>query len=155
MQHTHFATVREPTHFYFAEAGTSGTGIGLNAHNRNGHLRFQDAVRRRYQRQRDEAWASHFARLSHGIALQRAGNTDDALAFYAQVMRDCPDEPNTVYLKAQAHLQAGELWAARLAFKRGAYLRGYTVEFIRLFAPNVRPEDLNRLATGEGADFSI
>ena len=25
MSHTHFATVREPTHFYFAEAGTSGT----------------------------------------------------------------------------------------------------------------------------------
>ena len=37
MAHTHFATVREPTHFYFAEAGTSGTGIGLNSHNRNEH----------------------------------------------------------------------------------------------------------------------
>jgi len=43
----------------------------------------------------------------------------------------------------------------RLAFKRGAYLRGYTVEFIRLFAPNVHAGDLKRLATGEGADFSI
>jgi len=43
----------------------------------------------------------------------------------------------------------------RLAYRRGAYLRGYMVEFIRLFAPNVRPEDIKRLGTGEGADFSI
>ena len=122
MAHTHFATVREPTHFYFAEAGTSGTGIGLNRHNRNEHLRFQDAVRRRYERERDEAWAAHFARLNDGIALQRAGRIEEALAFYAQVMRDCPDEPNTVYLKAQAHLQAGEAQAARLAFRRAIAL---------------------------------
>jgi LysR family cys regulon transcriptional activator len=43
----------------------------------------------------------------------------------------------------------------RLAYRRGAYLRGYMVEFIRLFAPNVRAEDLKQLATAEGADFSI
>jgi LysR family cys regulon transcriptional activator len=43
----------------------------------------------------------------------------------------------------------------RLAYRRGAYLRGYMVEFIRLFAPNVRAEDLKRLASGERADFSI
>jgi tetratricopeptide (TPR) repeat protein len=122
MRHTHFATVREQTHFYFAEAGTSGTGIGLNAHDRNEHQRFQDIVRRRYQSERDDAWAAHFARLNEGIALQRAGKTEAAIAFYAQVMRECPDEPNTVYLKAQTHLQAGELWAARLAFKRAIAL---------------------------------
>ena len=38
------------------------------------------------------------------------------------MMDDCPDEPNTVYLKAQAHLQAGEAQAARLAFKRAIAL---------------------------------
>jgi len=43
----------------------------------------------------------------------------------------------------------------RLAYRRGAYLRGYMVEFIRLFSPNVSAEDLKRLATGAGADFSI
>jgi LysR family transcriptional regulator, cys regulon transcriptional activator len=43
----------------------------------------------------------------------------------------------------------------RLAFKRGAYLRGYTVEFIRLFAPNTRVEDLKQLATAVGENFSI
>jgi len=43
----------------------------------------------------------------------------------------------------------------RLAYRRGAYLRGYMVEFIRLFAPNVRAEDLKQMATAEGADFSI
>jgi LysR family cys regulon transcriptional activator len=43
----------------------------------------------------------------------------------------------------------------RLAFRRGAYLRGFTIEFIRLFAPNVRAEDLHQLANKPGEDFSI
>ena len=43
----------------------------------------------------------------------------------------------------------------RLAYKRGAYLRGYAVEFIRLFAPNVRGEDLRHLEEAAGENFSI
>lgn len=43
----------------------------------------------------------------------------------------------------------------RLAYKRGAYLRGYTVAFIRLFAPNVRGEDLKQLESATGENFSI
>jgi LysR family transcriptional regulator, cys regulon transcriptional activator len=43
----------------------------------------------------------------------------------------------------------------RIAFRKGAYLRGYTVEFIHLFAPKVRGEDLKRLAGPAGEDFSI
>jgi LysR family transcriptional regulator, cys regulon transcriptional activator len=43
----------------------------------------------------------------------------------------------------------------RLAYKRGAYLRGYMVEFIRLFAPDVRAEDLKQLSGAGGANFSI
>jgi Transcriptional regulator len=43
----------------------------------------------------------------------------------------------------------------RLAFRRGAYLRTYTVEFIRLFAPTVRAEDLKQLAGDGGENFSI
>jgi LysR family transcriptional regulator, cys regulon transcriptional activator len=47
------------------------------------------------------------------------------------------------------------LQTTRLAYKRGAYLRGYTVEFIRLFAPNTRGEDLKQLAGAAGENFSI
>jgi LysR family cys regulon transcriptional activator len=43
----------------------------------------------------------------------------------------------------------------RLAFRRGAYLRGYTVEFIRLFAPHLRGEDLKQLAQAAGDNFAI
>jgi LysR family transcriptional regulator, cys regulon transcriptional activator len=43
----------------------------------------------------------------------------------------------------------------RLAYKRGAYLRNYTVEFIRLFAPHVRGADLKQLETSAGDNFSI
>ena len=42
-----------------------------------------------------------------------------------------------------------------LAYKRGAYLRNYMVEFIRLFAPHVRGDDLKQLASGQGENFSI
>lgn len=43
----------------------------------------------------------------------------------------------------------------RLAFRRGAYLRGYMVEFFRLLAPHVRREDLESLAAGGAEDFEI
>jgi LysR family cys regulon transcriptional activator len=43
----------------------------------------------------------------------------------------------------------------RLAYKRGGYLRGYTVEFIRLLAPNVRAEDLKQLEGVAAENFSI
>ncbi len=55
-------------------------------------------------------------------------------------------------------LDASHLFSAqttRIAFRKGAYLRGYTVEFIRLFAPNVRGEDLKQLAVAAGENFSI
>jgi DNA-binding transcriptional LysR family regulator len=43
----------------------------------------------------------------------------------------------------------------RLAYKRGAYLRNYTVEFIRLLAPHVRGADLKQLEDAAGENFSI
>ncbi|MDQ3025691.1 MAG: CysB family HTH-type transcriptional regulator [Pseudomonadota bacterium] len=43
----------------------------------------------------------------------------------------------------------------RLAYRRGAYLRGYTVELIRLLAPKLRAEDLKRLESGSAETFSI
>jgi LysR family cys regulon transcriptional activator len=43
----------------------------------------------------------------------------------------------------------------RLAYKRGTYLRSYTVEFIRLFAPHVTAVDLKQLESGDAEDFSI
>ncbi len=43
----------------------------------------------------------------------------------------------------------------RLAYRRGAYLRGYTVELIRLLAPHIRVEDLKQLAAGGAETFSI
>lgn len=55
-------------------------------------------------------------------------------------------------------LDCGHLFPAqttRLAYKRGAYLRGYTVEFIRLFAPSLRGADLRQLEAAAGETFSI
>jgi len=43
----------------------------------------------------------------------------------------------------------------RLAYRRGGYLRSYTVEFIRLFAPHVRAGDLKQLEAAAGENFSI
>jgi DNA-binding transcriptional LysR family regulator len=43
----------------------------------------------------------------------------------------------------------------RLAWKRGAYLRGFTVEFVRLFAPTLTRADLEGLGQRPGQDFSI
>ena len=43
----------------------------------------------------------------------------------------------------------------RLAYRRGAYLRSYVVEFIGLFTPNIRPEDLKQLDRAAADNFSI
>jgi hypothetical protein len=43
----------------------------------------------------------------------------------------------------------------RIAYRRGAYLRAYAVEFIRLFAPHLKPEDLKALEAGDRQDFEI
>ena len=43
----------------------------------------------------------------------------------------------------------------RIAYRRGAYLRSYPVEFIRLFAPHLRGDDLTAIAAASGQDFSI
>jgi LysR family cys regulon transcriptional activator len=43
----------------------------------------------------------------------------------------------------------------RLAYRRGAYLRGYTLEFIKLIAPKVRESDLRRIEAAKGENFSI
>lgn len=43
----------------------------------------------------------------------------------------------------------------RLAFRRGAWLRGFTVEFVRLFSPHTSAQGLKRLAEGGAADFDI
>jgi DNA-binding transcriptional LysR family regulator len=47
------------------------------------------------------------------------------------------------------------LQTTRLAFRRGAYLRGFTVAFIRLFTPNLRDEDVKLLAGAAGENFTI
>jgi LysR family cys regulon transcriptional activator len=43
----------------------------------------------------------------------------------------------------------------RLAFRKGAWLRGFTAEFIRLFVPHLTREALKKLAEGRGEDFAI
>jgi DNA-binding transcriptional LysR family regulator len=43
----------------------------------------------------------------------------------------------------------------RLAFRKGAWLRGFAAEFIRLFVPHLTREALSRLAAGRGEDFAI
>ncbi|HYC35142.1 MAG TPA: CysB family HTH-type transcriptional regulator [Usitatibacter sp.] len=43
----------------------------------------------------------------------------------------------------------------RLAYRRGAYLRGFTVAFIGLVAPNFRVEDVKQMERNKGESFSI
>ncbi len=55
-------------------------------------------------------------------------------------------------------LDCGHLFPAqttRLAWRRGAYLRGFTVEFISLMAPHVRGADLAQLDRASAENFSI
>lgn len=66
------------------------------------------------------------------------------------------DEKRDAHLRA---IDAGHLFApnlTRVAIKRGAYLRGYVYDFIRLFAPPLtRPVVEQALADGEAIRFDI
>jgi LysR family cys regulon transcriptional activator len=43
----------------------------------------------------------------------------------------------------------------RIAYRRGAYLRAYAIEFIRMIAPGLLPADIARVEAGAGSDFAI
>lgn len=64
-----------------------------------------------------------------------------------------PGKDEGMVALAASHLFPAQ--TTRIAFKRGAYLRGFTVEFIRLFAPHLRSEDLKNLDGAAGESFSI
>lgn len=127
--HARFATIREPTHFYFAEAGTSGTGVGVNSRNRARHLRFHAIVRDRYAADRDRAWRAHFARLAEGIRMHEAGRIDAARALYADVLREHHDEPNALYLLGRTYQATGQLRTARALFRQAIWMNGDAGEF--------------------------
>jgi LysR family cys regulon transcriptional activator len=61
-------------------------------------------------------------------------------------------EEGLVALEA-AHLFPTQV--TRLAFKRGAHLRGFMVEFVRLFSPHTSAESLERMAQGGATKFDI
>jgi DNA-binding transcriptional LysR family regulator len=52
-----------------------------------------------------------------------------------------------------AHLFPAQV--TRIAYRRGTYLRGYLVEFIRIFAPGLAAADIARAEAGQGSDFAI
>ncbi len=64
-----------------------------------------------------------------------------------------PAKDRGLRLLAASHLFPVQ--TTRLAFRKGAWLRGYAIEFIRLFVPRLSAQALRRLASGEGEDFAI
>ena len=52
-----------------------------------------------------------------------------------------------------AHLYPVQV--TRIAYRRGAYLRSYALEFIGLFAPRFTPADVKALEAGPGQRFEI
>jgi DNA-binding transcriptional LysR family regulator len=52
-----------------------------------------------------------------------------------------------------AHLFPAQ--TTRIAYRRGAYLRAYAMQFIRLFAPSLTPSDIAQAEAGKGSDFTI
>ena len=122
--HAQFATVREPTHFYFAEAGTSGTGIGRNRHEHSEHGHFHRIVKERYAPPRDEAWRTYFERLETGIALQKSGRVEEARVHYENLLAEFPDEPNALYLIAQTFVSARRFETARALLRQAIYHNG-------------------------------
>lgn len=123
---TTFATVSEPTHFHVArgdgEPAPEGTLPAVRAPCR-------DIVASRHAATRDLAWSAYFAQLGEGIALLHEGRADAALDFFEGALREHPDEPNALYMKAQCHASTGEFSLARRAFRQAIALNADAADY--------------------------
>ena len=124
LPHARVATIRERTHFYFMEAGTSGTGAGANRHRDENQRRCHEAIVARHADARERAWRAYFARLQQGMALHVAGDMNAAAARYADALREHPDEPNALYALGKLFDDEDRPHAARLSLRDAIYLNG-------------------------------
>ncbi|HKE41163.1 MAG TPA: glycosyltransferase [Casimicrobiaceae bacterium] len=124
MRQTPFATVREPTHFYFSEAGTSGTGLGQNRGRDDRGSRDRVRVLERHADARNIAWADYFSELKSGEELQRSSGATAAAAFYARMLERYPDEPNASALLGRQYAALAHLQTARRLLLHSIFFNG-------------------------------
>ena len=129
LTHARVATVRERTHFYFMEAGTSGTGSGSNRNDGESQQRCRDSVRTRYADERARAWTTYFEHLQTATALHAEGQMDAAAAIYATALRAHPDEPNALFLLGKLFEDQDRPHAARLLLRDAIYLNGDAAQY--------------------------
>ncbi|MEP7274958.1 MAG: tetratricopeptide repeat protein [Betaproteobacteria bacterium] len=129
LPHAGFATLDAPTHFFGLEAGTSGTGRGRNSAGRERHLVFHDRVKARYAEAGKSAWSAYFERLEAGIALQRDGDLDGALACFAALQLEYPSEPNARFLIGNVYADLGQLHAARTRYREAIFYNGDAAQY--------------------------
>lgn len=129
LTHARVATVRERTHFYLMEAGTSGTGSGANRHDGESQQRCRDSVRTRYAGERDRAWGTYFEHLQTATALHAQARISAAAAIYAAALRAHPDEPNALFLLGKLFEDEDRPYAARLVLRDAIYLNGDAAQY--------------------------
>jgi tetratricopeptide (TPR) repeat protein len=127
LQHARVGRVRAYTHFFFQEAGTSGTGIGRNRG--APMLAMQQRLHDRWRLRRNSQWLEHYKRFGPGLALQAEGRIAEARAHFARVLAATPAEPNALFQLGQAVGQEGTLYAARRLIEQAVRLNRNAGEY--------------------------
>ena len=129
-----FATVPVPTHLYFLESGTSGTGVGRNRTDSPATRDDRARVLARHAATRAATWQRYLADLGRGAEVRGQEGTAGALAYYAAMLDRHPDEPNALCLLAQAHGEEGRLHTARRLCRQSIFFNGDARDTYRVLA---------------------
>ncbi|MES2933853.1 MAG: glycosyltransferase [Pseudomonadota bacterium] len=142
--HVQIARIEAPTQYYFVEAGTSGTSIGLNADPaRGGH--FSIRVRKRWEPTGAALWRDYLPLVHHLLARFHDGERASVRPAMRQLLLRYPAEPNLEFHLGRTYQAQGYAFSARRLFESAVSHNRSSLEFVlslaHLWEAQGSPED--------------
>lgn len=154
--HVRIERIETPLQYYFIEAGTSGTSIGLNADSaRGGHYSMR--VRQRWEPCSKGLWREYIALTHELLARFHDGERASVRPAMRALLQRYPLEPNLEFHLGRTYLAEGRVFSARRLFESAVSHNRSCFEFLisltRLWESQDSPEDA--LACLEEARLSL
>lgn len=142
--HVRIERVETPSQYYFIEAGTSGTSIGLNADSaRGGHYSMR--VRQRWEPCSKGLWRDYIALTHELLARFHDGERAGVRPAMRELLKRYPAEPNLEFHLGRTYLAEGRIFSARRLFESAVSHNRSCFEFLislsRLWESQGSPED--------------
>jgi glycosyltransferase involved in cell wall biosynthesis len=129
LPHVQIRSVDANTQYYFIEAGTSGTGIGLNKDLQRS-LEFVNLVHTRWAPCRDALWEDYLRCFQNPQAALHDGDILTARRQLRALLSRYPDEPNANFALGRTYAASGQLLSARYLYERAIAMNTSAVPFM-------------------------